>query len=287
MYAQYVIDQKKIDSLTNHACYIQYGEKQSRSKSKYKDSILEKVKSYLPKKGRNLDMNEINNHMFPIKNNEFDIFISHSHNDDEKVKALVGFLEKEFNLKCFVDSWEWGHYSQLLYHIDNIYCKKRNGYYDYKTRNITTALLQISLVVSLQKIMDDIECAIFLKTDNSIIENINGIGTDTSKKATIHTRSVWIYAENMAMQLLKTNKPKRKKISVEANLAEDSAYGSRYINPLPFNAFFNMNLKNIEEIDFSFLNRMRDCFRNSPSKTKYDFLDTLYAEKPEGVRAKK
>lgn len=285
MYAQYFIDQKKIDSLTNRECYIQYGEE--KSKSTDKDSILKEVKYYLPKKGGNLDMNKINDYMFPIKNNEFDIFISHSHNDEEKVKALVGFLEKEFKLKCFVDSWEWGHYSDLLYHIDNIYCKKSNRYYDYKTRNITTALLQISLAVSLQKIMDNIECSIFLKTDNSIIKNINGIGTYTSKKATIHTRSVWIYAENMAMQLLKTNKPKRPEISVEANLAEDSAHGSRYIDPLPFNAFFDIKLENIEEIDYSFLHGMRDCFRNSPSKTKYDFLDTLYATKPEGVRAKK
>lgn len=37
-----------------------------------------------------------------------DVFISYSHNDEEIAMVLSGYLEKEFGLNIFVDSFFWG-----------------------------------------------------------------------------------------------------------------------------------------------------------------------------------
>ena len=43
-----------------------------------------------------------------------DVFISYSHNDEEIAMALSGYLEKEFGLNIFVDSFFWGSADALL-----------------------------------------------------------------------------------------------------------------------------------------------------------------------------
>ena len=59
-----------------------------------------------------------------------DVFISYSHNDEEIAMVLSGYLEKEFGLNIFVDSFFWGSADALLKDIDDTYCKKDCGEYD-------------------------------------------------------------------------------------------------------------------------------------------------------------
>ena len=43
-----------------------------------------------------------------------DIFISHSHADEEKAIALAGWLKHTFDLNVFIDSCVWGYANNLL-----------------------------------------------------------------------------------------------------------------------------------------------------------------------------
>lgn len=97
-----------------------------------------------------------------------DVFISYSHNDEEIAMALSGYLEKEFGLNIFVDSFFWGSADALLKDIDDTYCKKDCGEYDYQKRNFSTSHVHAMLSTAIIKVMDQSEIVIFLNTDNSI-----------------------------------------------------------------------------------------------------------------------
>lgn len=52
----------------------------------------------------------------------YDVFISHSHNNEEEAHLLAAWLKKYKKLSCFVDSFAWGSADQLLKEIDDKYC---------------------------------------------------------------------------------------------------------------------------------------------------------------------
>lgn len=52
----------------------------------------------------------------------YDVFISHSHNNEVEAHLLATWLEKFRGLTCFVDSFAWGSADQLLKEIDDKYC---------------------------------------------------------------------------------------------------------------------------------------------------------------------
>ena len=49
----------------------------------------------------------------------YDIFISHSHNNQREAEILAAWLTKHKGLSCFVDSFVWGSADELLKEIDN------------------------------------------------------------------------------------------------------------------------------------------------------------------------
>lgn len=53
-----------------------------------------------------IDGDAISQDWFPNINSN--IFISHSHLDEEYVIAFAGWLKKNFNLNAFIDSCVWG-----------------------------------------------------------------------------------------------------------------------------------------------------------------------------------
>ncbi|MCX5615549.1 hypothetical protein NQF87_00930 [Bombella sp. TMW 2.2559] len=157
--------------------------------------------------------------------------------------------------------------------IDNKYCKnEKENTYCYNTRNITTSLMSVSLVTSLQKIMDKIECTFFIGSQNSVIENIGREYVDKSK---LHTTSVWIYAEHMAMSTLRIKKPREETISLHAS--NESYQRNITADSLP-KTYFPINMKNIPNIYFNTLNEIR-MQTSSPEIA----LDKLYSAIPEGI----
>ncbi len=51
-----------------------------------------------------------------------DVFLSHSHRNEDLVLLLAGWLDYRFDLKAFADSAIWGYAADLLRIIDNEYC---------------------------------------------------------------------------------------------------------------------------------------------------------------------
>ena len=54
-----------------------------------------------------------------------DIFISHSHKDEDLALALAGWLKVSFGLTAFIDSCVWGYANDLLKMIDYKYCYQK------------------------------------------------------------------------------------------------------------------------------------------------------------------
>ena len=56
-----------------------------------------------------------------IVGKSYDIFISHSHNNQKEAEILSAWLTKYKGFTCFVDSFIWGSADELLKEIDNKY----------------------------------------------------------------------------------------------------------------------------------------------------------------------
>jgi len=137
-----------------------------------------------------------------------DVFISHSHQDIEKVKAFAGWLKNKFGLTAFIDSCAWGYCDDLLKLIDDRFCKHQDGKtYDYKLRNYTTSHVHTMLSAALLDMIDRTECLIFYNTPQSIClkDELNKV--EQAEK----TLSPWIYSELSATRVLRCQKPDRLK----------------------------------------------------------------------------
>lgn len=149
-----------------------------------------------------------------------DVFISHSHQDIEKVKAFAGWLKNKFGLTAFIDSCAWGYCDDLLKLIDDRFCKHQNGKtYDYKLRNYTTSHVHTMLSAALLDMIDRTECLIFYNTPQSIClkDELNKV--DKAEK----TLSPWIYSELSATRVLRCQKPDRLKRLRESFERRDSS----------------------------------------------------------------
>ena len=71
-----------------------------------KDKVQYQLDSYISPDG-SIDGTKMREDWFPQV--EADVFISHSHKDEEKAIALAGWLHDKFGLKAFIDSCIWGY----------------------------------------------------------------------------------------------------------------------------------------------------------------------------------
>ncbi|WP_397447782.1 hypothetical protein [Polaribacter sp. R77954] len=145
--------------------------------------------------------NKVIEKWFPII--ECDIFLSHSHKDQDKAIALAGLLYKNFGLKTFIDSTVWGFSDNLLKAIDDKYCMHENQTtYSYEKRNFSTSHVHLMLNSALNKMIDSCEAIFFLNTPNSVS------AIDTIKDS---TNSPWIFSEIATTQTIRKKTPKRLK----------------------------------------------------------------------------
>lgn len=161
------------------------------------------LKKFLLDNGH-IDGTSVKNQWFGII--DADVFISHSHQDIEKVKAFAGWLKDVFGLTAFIDSCVWGNCDDLLKLIDDRFCKLSDGKtYDYQLRNYTTSHVHAMLSVALLQMIDKTECLLFYNTPHSIylaseLDNVN-----KGKK----TLSPWIFNELSTANTIKPREPKR------------------------------------------------------------------------------
>lgn len=205
------LDDKKIkdDLYVNDATKTEYKKEHKR----YRDKLISRVKDRFE---NNLSLNgsKISNEWFPM--NHWDVFISHSHEDENLAVHLASWLKRNFGLKTFVDSFVWGSSDELLKVIDDEYCvSSRQGEsvtYDYNKRNFSTSHVHMMLSGALAEVINNTECIIFLNTPSSL------------KVADLEnqiTNSPWIYNELKISSIVSKIYP-RKEIVKAALLRNNS-----------------------------------------------------------------
>ncbi|WP_025798010.1 toll/interleukin-1 receptor domain-containing protein [Hoylesella saccharolytica] len=158
-----------------------------------------------------IDGERLRNFVFPTDN--YDVFISHSHNDLEIAKLFAAWLKEKYGLSVFLDSFVWSSADGLLREIDNQYCQQRNGLYSYHRRNYSTAHVHTMLSMSILEIIKNSSAGIFINSLHSIA--LHNLSNNNRAK----TLSPWIYQEIMFMRLFADKKASTRMFSLE-NLNE-------------------------------------------------------------------
>ena len=158
-----------------------------------------------------IDGEKLQNFVFPTDN--YDIFISHSHDDLEIAKQFAAWLKEKYEYSVFLDSFVWNSADGLLQEIDNLYCKQRNGLYNYRKRNYSTAHIHTMLSMSIMEIIKNSSAGIIINSPHSI--NIRNLSNNNRAK----TFSPWIYEEIMFMRQFANKTPSTRMFSCE-NLNE-------------------------------------------------------------------
>ena len=123
---------------------------------------------------------------FPTDN--YDVFLSYSHDDEELALLFVGFLKYQFDLNVFIDELFWGSADELLRKLDNKYCKNDKGNYAYNKRNFTTTHVHAMLSTAIARTINNSEIIIFLNSEKSTYK----LKDEVNKNRTL---SPWIYEE--------------------------------------------------------------------------------------------
>lgn len=184
-----------------------------------------------------------------------DVFISHSHDDEEAAITLAGFLFDTFHIKTFIDSCVWNYSVDLLQEVDKRFCYiEDSDTYSYQQRNLTTSHIHMMLATSLMMMIDQTECLIFMNTPNSL--NTNDIVNATN--------SPWIYSE-IVMSRCMQRKPKEHHRS-EMKKATREAYEN-------FNIAYPISTLHLKELNEM---NVREWVRRYRIDSSQHALDVLY-----------
>lgn len=191
--------EKLKEEMTERAEQIEKTEEENPFLPGFESSIVNSLEHGIDLR---LDGDLIQKEWFPKK--DWDVFLSHSHNDLDKALKIKVLLE-HFGLKVFVDSTVWRFADNLLRKIDDTYAQRSEGHYYYNKRNQTTAAVHLMLSTALTQVMDNAEAVFFLNTCNSTLKQIS---KTTYGKAFI--ASPWIYHEIMMTKFLRPNSFRRR-----------------------------------------------------------------------------
>lgn len=171
-----------------------------------------------------LQAEKIIDNWFPeIKAN---VFLSHSHKDENLAVGLAGWLNETFGLKSFIDSTVWGYSDKLLQLLDNKYCLNQSGEtYSYSKRNRSTSHVHMMLSTALMNMIDKCECIIFVNTQSSYkpVEYFSDQGV---------TESPWIFSEIAMTRTLRQRSPEehRPKRTFDSTIATKKISESRELH---------------------------------------------------------
>lgn len=152
----------------------------------YREQAKDSLNKFVNAEG-SIDGTRLQNEWFPTTF-KFDVFLSHSHDDEKLAISLAGYLYKELGIKTFIDSCLWGYSNEMLRLIDEEYCRHSNGTsFDYDKRNYSTSHVHMMLSTALNKMIDRCESVFFLNSNNSI-----SMSQEIKKERTC---SPWIFNE--------------------------------------------------------------------------------------------
>jgi hypothetical protein len=221
--------------------------------------LLKTLKPYLKKDGV-LNGTLLQKTWFPAVS--ADVFISHSHADENDALVLAAFL-KRMGVEPFIDSAAWGYSADLLKIIDEHGSKKTDGNYDYERRNGTTGHVHMMLATALARMIDCCETVFFVNTPNSI----------SAGEASDSTKSPWIFYEIATMSWIRPLSPwdhRRIKIAKsDGVLTEEKQYN--------FSVDYDVDLRNLAKVGWdTILEWKEEAKATNPSFP----LDLLYKKVP-------
>ena len=231
--------------------------------SEIEDAIINHFEEGTP-----LDGNLILKKWFPKYS--VDVFISHSHADEDLANAFAGWLYEKFNITSFVDSNVWGYIDGLLDILNDNYSHKRSngdyGYtYDHECCKKASQHTNIMLLMSLQTMIDNAESVFFLNTDKSVnVINENGLSS---------TYSPWIYAELLCADLIR-KKPlsEYRNKYFQENFAINAATESRA--KLQIN--YNISTNNLKPLNEEKIIKWAEQYKNERNVLPMDLLYKMF-----------
>jgi len=228
-----------------------------------KTDVEETINSFILQNGE-IDGSKMQANWFPQI--EADIFISHSHRDEDLAIALSEWLHSEFGLSVFIDSCVWGYADNLLKLIDDEYCLNQGGQtYNYTKRNYSTSHVHMMLSTALTMMIDKAECVLFLNTPNSI----------TPYDVISKTKSPWIYSEIAITSLVRQKPVEEYRLK---RLVESFSEGGELRKSLDVK--YIVNTEHLTKINASNLETWRTSWQFKGEKYSPDYkqhaLDILY-----------
>lgn len=224
-----------------------------------KRAIQSNLSTYLDKNG-NINAKQLCEEWFPQI--DVDIFLSHSHKDQELVISLAGWLYEHLGITSFVDSCLWGYANKIQRQIDNNCCvlkRDKNGNiksYCYEDRNQSTSHVHMILNGALAKMIDRTECIMFVNTPNSLfLKNEEGNN---------QTYSPWIYSELLISRIVRKKPPRGYREDVKKAISE--SYSDLKVK-------YDVDLTHLINLEIEDLKCVKS---NSITKDSRKNLDLLY-----------
>ncbi|MDD4968023.1 MAG: hypothetical protein PHT07_01195 [Paludibacter sp.] len=230
--------------------------------SENKKTIINSLDNYISTDSV-LDGEKMEEDWFPQVNT--DIFISHSHKDQELAITLSGWLLEVFGITSFIDSLIWGCADDLIKEIDGRYCyNDQTNTYNYTLRNLSTSHVHMMLSTALQKMIHKTECLFFINTPNStMVSEIEN-----------QTLSPWIYSEIVFSKIVKRVRPLRYRHLRLTNFATGkTGIGSLYEKDMKIS--HSLDIDHLIDIDSETLNKWAREFYLNKDKSLHA-LDVLY-----------
>ena len=219
--------------------------------------------------GEELDASAIEYDWFPAV--KADIFLSHSHADEDLIVDLAAWLHYYLGLNAFIDSRVWSYCDDLLQNIDDTYCRCDYPYEEflnYSKVKQSASHVYMLLNSALMKMIDAAECFIFAGTVNSCTQtaSLNMMPSDI-KYNNYSTFSPWIYSELLISRLIRPKFPDRVHVEVrkdmEAILESQKFPSIRY----------DLDISHLTKLDISTLQQLQ----SRKLKPNESMLDALYA----------
>jgi hypothetical protein len=245
--------------ISNYLCNYEHGLKSYKSLRK---EVRAELDGFIREDGM-VDAAMLETAWFP--NLKCDVFLSHSHADENLAIAFANWLAQNFGIRTFIDSTVWGYALDLQKELDDRYNLRLDGY-DYKGSNRVCGFVDMLLATSLSKMIDRCECLMFLDTGNSIIP---------TNKSNQETSSPWIYHELLQSRIIekKLTRPATKLFSQAGRLVEAVAESKQ----LKFKPALPADTEHLWELNASDLKRWSNAHKNGNfTKTADISLDILY-----------
>jgi len=202
MFSKFKINSESIRQLKE-----QNGEILLVRQSEVNDAFYNDIVTAVIGKNGVLDGSKLQSLNFPSLRDNYDVFISYSHNDKDFALYLVSYLQRICRLNCFLDSTVWHSADKLLKRIDDMYCQNEDGNsYNYTKRNFSTSHVHAMLSMAMHDIINRSECCIVLNSENSFTLQE---GIDNA------TFSPWLYEEVTLMKGMKVDIPSRLRLGQE------------------------------------------------------------------------